>query len=211
MKKIILILTSVLLLQGCSFSDKQNYSKKVEQYESYYQTVLDNDKFSDNSPYFSIKVEMDKVDEGYVYEIIVDDAKIAMYDVKIMVVENRKDYSEEDKMMPTAGIFDDQIYNVIPNQSRIEKGYMSGFQLLGETNEDTINLEVLVIFNDYRKLNTYREFLEFDLKYGEEEVEEESEVSEEEVETETEETDEAEEAEAETEEVEIKTEEDKEE
>lgn len=173
MKKLILILTSVLLLQGCSFSDKQNYSKKVEQYESYYQTVLDNDKFSDSSPYFAIKVDMDKVDEGYVYEIIVDEAKIAMYDVKIMVVENRKDYNDEDKMMPSAGIFDDQVYNVIPNQSRIEKGYMSGFQLLGETNEDAINLEVLVIFNDYRKLNTYREFMEFDLKYGEEIVEEE--------------------------------------
>ena len=173
MKKIILFLTTVLLLQGCSFSDKKNYAQKVELYESYYQTVLDNDKFTDSSPFFSINAEMDKIPEGYVYEIILDDAKVAMYDVKIMVVENGKNYDEEEKMMPSAGIFNDQIYNVIPNQSRIEEGYMSGFQLLGETNADKIKLDVLVIFNDYRKLNTYREFITFDLKYSPDKVTEE--------------------------------------
>lgn len=183
MKKIILFLTTVLLLQGCSFSDKKNYAQKVELYESYYQTVLDNDKFTDSSPFFSINAEMDKIPEGYVYEIILDDAKVAMYDVKIMVVENGKNYNEEEKMMPSAGIFNDQIYNVIPNQSRVEEGYMSGFQLLGETNADKIKLDVLVIFNDYRKLNTYREFITFDLKYSADKVTEEVDVAEEETET----------------------------
>lgn len=175
MKKIILILTTVLLLQGCSFSDKKNYDQKVAQYESFYKTILDNDSFSNKSPFFEVQAKMDKADEVYVYEIIVDDARIAMYDVKIMVVEDQKDYNEEEKMMPSAGIFDDQVYNVIPNQSRIGKGYMSGFQLLGETSSDKVNLQIIVTFNDYRKLNTYREFLEFDLEYPEKDNKEDKE------------------------------------
>lgn len=167
MKKLLIILTTVLLLQGCSFSDKKNYDIKVERYQSFYQTILDHGTFASSSPYFAIDAKMDKVDEGYVYEIIVDDARVAMYDVQIMVVENQKEYNEEEKMMPSAGIFDDQIYNVIPNQSRVESGFMSGFQLLGETDSDKIKLQILVTFNDYRKLNTFREFIEFDLQYGE--------------------------------------------
>lgn len=197
MKKLIVILTLMFLVQGCSISDKRNYSKKVEQYESYYQTVLDSDKFSSKSPYFSIQAEMDKVAGGYVYEIIVDEAKVAMYDVKIMVVEDRKDFDAEEKMMPSAGVFDDKVYNVLPNQVRVDKGYMNGFQLLGEIPSDSINLEILVIFNDYRKLNTYREFFEFDLEYEDpktkdedKETDEETEDKEKDEETEDEETDE---------------------
>lgn len=185
MKKITLILLATLLLQGCSFSDKKQYKEKAGQYESYYKSILNNDKFESTSPYFAIKADIAKIDGGYAYEIIVDDAKVAMYDVKIMVVENQKDYNDEERMMPSAGIFDEQVYNVIPNQSRVEKGYMSGFQLLGEIDQPEVNLEILVVFNDYRKLNTYREFIEFNLyanaKKGEEikneEIDEETETT----------------------------------
>ena len=163
MKKILLIFVTAMLLQGCSFSDKKLYKEKVVQYESYYNSILNNDKFDTSSPYFEINADIAKVDGGYAYEIIVDEAKVAMYDVKIMVVENQKDYNDEERMMPSAGIFDEQVYNVIPNQARVEKSYMSGFQLLGEIDQPEVELEILVVFNDYRKLNTYREFIEFDL------------------------------------------------
>lgn len=165
MKKLLIVFLSALLLQACSFSDKKDYKEKEELYESYYKSILDQDKFNSDSPHFSIKATMDKVDLGYVYEIIVDNPKIAMYDVKIMVVEDSKDFEEVEKMMPSAGILDEQVYNVLPNQSNIEKGYMSGFQLLGEVPDKKVSLEVLVVFNDYRKLNTYKEFISFDLEY----------------------------------------------
>lgn len=203
MKKLIIIVLTALLIQGCSFSDKKQYQEKVELYESYYKSILNNDKFASNSEHFAVQADIDKVDEGYVYEIIIDDAKIAMYDVKVMVVEDQKDFNEEEKMMPSAGIFDEKIYNIIPNQSNVEKGYMSGFQLLGEAATDTISLEILVIFNDYRKLNTYREFISFDLEYKDPKDKEEDKDKEEVEDDETldsEEELESEEAEAEVEE-----------
>mgnify|MGYP007126630460 FL=1 len=67
--------------------------------------------------------------------------------------------------MPSAGILEKNPYNMIPNQSRQNKNYVNGFQLLGEVDKDAVNIQMLVVFNDYRKLNVHREFLEFDLKY----------------------------------------------
>ncbi|CAM3664724.1 hypothetical protein ERUR111494_05875 [Erysipelothrix urinaevulpis] len=167
MKKIVLMLLVVVLLQGCSLSKGKEYNEQVLQYQSYYQTVLDNDKFSDSSPYFAIDAKIGKQGEQYVYEIIVDDPKIAMYDIKIMVVEDKKNYNAEDKMMPNAGIFEKEPYNMIPNQERVSENYMNGFKLLGEINQPKVNIQVIVSFTDNRKLNTYREFLEFDLEYEE--------------------------------------------
>ncbi len=165
MKRLVLILLTLVLLQGCSLSEKRDYTERVLQYESYYQSILDNDKFKKESPFFNVDAKIEKKGETYVYEIIVDEAKVAMYDVKIMVVENKKGYNSEEKMMPSAGILEKNPYNMIPNQSRQNKNYVNGFQLLGEVDKDAVNIQMLVVFNDYRKLNVHREFLEFDLKY----------------------------------------------
>lgn len=167
MKKISILILILFLIQGCSITEKKERNDSVELYHTYYNAILDQDKFSKDSPYFSISASIDEVKDEYVYEVIVDDAKIAMYDVKILVVENQKQYDKENKMMPSAGIFDDKTYKLIPNQSRTEEGYVSGFQLLGELDEDHVDLDILVIFTDYRKLETYREFIEFTLDLNE--------------------------------------------
>lgn len=175
MKKILLVLgIFVLMLQGCSVGNRKDYTEKVKQYQAYYETILDQDKFQKSSRYFDIRADFQKVKDEYVYEVIVDNPKIAMYDVKILVIEDDTEFNE-DEFMPVVGIFENKEFHLIPGQVRNEAGYMSGFQLLGETKNPQVKLKVLVSFNDYRKLETYYEFIEIEFDEKEEKKEDKKE------------------------------------
>ena len=178
MKKVILYLLLTLILTGCSVGGRKDYTEKVQQYQSYYETILDQDKFEETSKFFDIKAEIGKSTDGYFYEVIIENAEIAMYDVKVLVVENKENFTDE-AMQPSVGIFEAQPYNLVPGQVRKDKGYMNGFQLLKDISEPKVKLQVLVSFSDYRKLETFQEFIEFDLEYEQEKPKEEEKEKEE--------------------------------
>ena len=163
MKKFLTLIVLALLVTGCSFGEKSLYAEKVKRYESSWKAILDQDKFVASSPYFNVKATMGKKGDGYVYEIVVDQPRISLYEVEVVVVANNEPYNKE-TMMPSAGIFDGQ-YSMIPNQTDTEKSFVGGFQLNGETSQSTVNLKILVSWKDYSHLETTREFLEFNLEY----------------------------------------------
>ena len=184
MKKTILVLLITLLLNGCSVGGKKDYTEKVQQYQSYYETVLDQDKFAKSSDFFNIQAKIDQSSEGYFYEVLINEPQIAMYDVKVLIVENKENYSDE-VMQPTVGIFETQSYNLVPGQINQDKGFMNGIQLLKDIKEPTVQLQVIVSFTDYRKIETFQEFIEFDLKYEAPKEEKEEQKTEDETEAET--------------------------
>lgn len=179
MKKTILVLLITLILTGCSVGGKKDYTDKVQQYQSYYETVLDQDKFKKSSDFFNIEAKIDQSDKEYFYEVVINEPQIAMYDVKVLIVENKENYSDE-VMQPTVGIFESQSYNLIPGQVNQDKGFMNGIQLLKDIKEPNVQLQIIVSFTDYRKLETFQEFIEFDLKYEDDKKEEKEEESKEE-------------------------------
>ena len=65
-----------------------------------------------------------------------------MYEVEILTVEEDKEYING--VAANGGVLLDDIYNLIPNQSDISKGYISGINISGETNNEHPVLYVLV-------------------------------------------------------------------
>lgn len=168
MRKITVLLCSIcmLFLSGCHTQKKvgTTVSKaKQEEYETYYNAVLENPVFAESSPDFDISLEMNQVPDGtYRYYVILDHAKTAMYDVVMIAVENDTPYDSADKMMPSSGIFEDPV-SLIPGQVNKKDGYAKGIVLSGETDQKSVNLKILTEWSNQDHTEKSREFLSFHL------------------------------------------------
>lgn len=159
MKKIGILVLVLILLQGCS-SKSSLYEEKVKLYKSYWSAILDQNKYQKSSSNFSIKAAIAPLETGqFEYTVIIDNARVAMYDVEILVLENDDAY-HEDKMMPNSGILNEGVYHMIPNQSRTDHEYQSGFRLVGEFEEEDLTLHVLVSWKNFSRNASFKEYFE---------------------------------------------------
>lgn len=152
------------ILCGCS---KANSSKSTaaERYFDMIDVLKNNEKFDETSNYFDISYEASKINDGYRYYVFVDNPRIAMYDIKMIVIEDGVDYSEV--MAGNIGIFEDSSYNMIPNQTNIDKGFVKGLSVSGITDSADTTLKVMVTWQDKLLSVTSREFFIFKLSDGE--------------------------------------------
>ena len=162
MKRILSILLILMMLCGCAKQDENTISEeKMDKYASYYRTVLETENFEGASRYFDIYVDFHKNEEGaLIYYIYIDNAQIAMYDVEVIAVENMQPY-QETEMMPTKGIFESQKFSMIPYQYNVNAGFVKGFAISGDSESDELQLNIMVCWKDSTRLNSYREFFEF--------------------------------------------------
>lgn len=158
MKKILVILVMCLVLTGCSFGENSQYQAKVKRYESLLQAILDNDKFQTESNNFDLEVIMNQEDSGFSYDIIVDNPKVAMYNIEITVVENNQGLNPE-KMMVSSGVFE-VARSMIPGQVNTSAGYVGGMILNALTPNDEVNLKILVTWKDSGLANSFYEYIE---------------------------------------------------
>lgn len=144
-KKILNVLLSGLLLCGCTRNSKDNLNQAgIETYETYYTEVISNGHYTETSQYFTLSYEMIRVEDGsYRYYIILDDPKIAMYNVMMIAVENGVSYQECETMVPSFGIFEDRV-SLVPGQVNYEEGYVKGISISGQSDKDTMDLLILV-------------------------------------------------------------------
>lgn len=158
------ILPFVFFLSACSTKTETKTSAvKYEEYETYYQMVLDNQKFSDSSDNFTISLEMSEIPDGsYRYAIVIDEAQISMYDVVAIAVVDHTAFSDAEVMMPSLGIFEDT-YNLIPGQVNVDDGYAKGLAMSGESDTNGIDLEILVQYKNQTRTRTTREFFSYHL------------------------------------------------
>lgn len=172
MKKIIILILCFVLLAGCNSAKKRD-RESMNLYETYWKSLLNETQFLKKSRNFNIEVDFVKEPEGFEYYITVDQPRIAMYDVEIMVIENAESFSVSEEMLPSAGIFEKK-FNMIPNQVRNESNYKEGAILARqELTTDEISLRVLVTWKNYTKLDSFKEVFEFELKYKEPEKKDE--------------------------------------
>lgn len=167
MKKLIISGLALLLLVACSGSDKKIDQESLVLYKTYWDSILNETQYQSTSRNFDIDVEMVKEGSTYDYYVTIDNAKVAMYDVEIVVVEDKKSYNEMDDMLPSAGIFEKK-FNLVPHQARIDKAFMDGANLVRlDLPKDEVTLQVLVTWKNYTKLESFKEIFEFDVKYTE--------------------------------------------
>ena len=169
MKKF-LTLILLILLAGCSDKEKI-FNENMKKYESAWKVLLNENQFRNSSRHFDIMAEIYKEDKGYSYLIQINNPKIAMYDVEVMVIENKEPYSIKEKMLPSSGIFDEPV-NLVPNQVRKDSDFREGV-LLGrdELESPKVTLQVQVSWKNYTKVDTFKEVFELQLQYEEPVVE----------------------------------------
>ncbi len=164
MKKILITLCLCLVLTGCSFGGSSEYQAKVKRYQSLIQVILDNDKFQQEPQAFDLEVNMNQEGSGYSYDIIVDNPKIAMYSIEIIVVENNQGFNE-DKMMVSSGVFE-KPRSMIPGQVNTEAGFVGGMILNALTANADVNLKILITWKDNGLANDYSELIEVNASFN---------------------------------------------
>ncbi len=173
MKKIILILCMGLLFSGCTnSSNTDDTAERMNRYEAYYNSVLDNERFVESTDFFDVEVVMNILADGsYRYDIIIDNPRIAMYDVQAIVVENDTVFAQMEGMSASFGIFNSGDYVMIPNQVNRELGYIKGIDLSGTVDQPSVDLKMVVLWRDSGRINQQRVYMQLKGVYGQVEPE----------------------------------------
>ena len=161
MKKLVIIFSILLCLFGCSSNETTDVS--TERYLNLINIINENDVFLEESNYYDISVEMAKIDDGYRYYVIIDNANISMYNIEALAIEKNVDYSE--KMAANIGIFEETEYNMVPNQTNPDKGYVQGLVASGLTDKAKTTIYIMVQWYDKDYANQYREFFKLKVEY----------------------------------------------
>ena len=161
---LLVIAICICMLSGCAKKDTEK-NAAMELYESYYTEVLNTKKYLESSDYFSISTEMTQLSDGtYRYYVIIDNTKTEMYHCRIFAVENDIAFADNDKMMPSLGIFDTDV-SLVPNQVDKSKGLMKGLVISGESSKDHVNLKFVVEWRDQTNKQVVKQYIQKELKY----------------------------------------------
>ena len=163
MKKCFLIGAVLLFLFGCSPESKQEADPNVR-YFDLISLIREYDSFQTSSNYFDINVENAVLaDGGYRFYVTIDNARVAIYDLEAIAIEEGVDYSRT--MAANIGIFEDAQYNMVPNQANPEKGYYKGVVASATTDKPTTTLHILVQWKNKDLSVLHREFFELTASY----------------------------------------------
>lgn len=163
----IYFLVCLLLLSGCSKNTLNlEETKKLEEYQESYNNLLTKEKFEQEPVEFDLSHEVSKLpDDTYRYYVIIDNPKVSMFDVKVLAIEEGTDRNEV--MAPSIGIFEDSNFNLVPSQVNKEGGFVKGVVLSGESINSTINLRMMITWNDKENKNHFKKFVQIQLKNAE--------------------------------------------
>ena len=141
---LLVIAICICMLSGCAKKDAET-NAAMELYESY--------------------TEMTQLSDGtYRYYVIIDNPKTEMYHCRIFAVENDIAFADNDKMMPSLGIFDTDV-SLVPNQVDKSKGLMKGLVISGESSKDHVNLKFVVEWRDQANKQVVKQYIQKELKY----------------------------------------------
>ena len=157
-----LMAAALLLISGCSKKDPNQIStEKMQLYTAYYKSIMEMDRFQEKSDFYDLEVVMNQLPDGtYRYYVILDQPRVAMVDVEMLVVDAAVDYSQTSVFAPAVGLVENEDYALIPNQVYAELGDGKGLMASGETTSPIVSLNVMVLWKDYAKLKETREYLQ---------------------------------------------------
>lgn len=158
-----LIIVFSFLFVGCS-KEEPVLNRGSQDYIAYYKNIEENEIFYEESNFYQISAELvNKGNNTYNYYIFIDNPKIAMYDIKVLAVEKDVLLADSDTMQASIGIFENSGYSMIPYQVNAAEGFYKGLMLSGETDKDSIVIEMLVSWVGADRNTVYKEFISFTL------------------------------------------------
>lgn len=143
MKKILIIIISLMLISCTNKKDNNDQDILFEQYKIYEKNLNNQKKYQLDSEEFSIKLVVNQIDENKSrYDIIIDSPKINMYHLQAIA----KVEDDESESLPTLGILEEDSFSLIPGVINKEKGIYKGINLSGITNKKKFNVLVYLTF-----------------------------------------------------------------
>lgn len=162
MKKLLILLLTILCLCGCQEVGKEDINPN-KRYFDLIDNIKEHEVFNETSNYFDISVDMAKIDGGYRYYVTIDNPRNALYDIEALAIEKDVDYSVN--MAANIGIFEQEEYSMIPNQKNPDKGYVPGIIISGISQLPETTLYIYVSFKNSDYSNSKTEYFKFDVKY----------------------------------------------
>lgn len=151
-----------MLLGACSSSTKAD-QLKFDTYTTMYTDLLNATGFKTSSTYFTLTPTLTDIGGSvYRYDVIIDEPKVAMYDVKILLIQDDGSLVISDNMMPSIGIFEGKTYYMIPFQVNKDANYVQGFDLNGVSSTLPVRLKMVVQWKDNLN-NEFIEYFQFEL------------------------------------------------
>lgn len=150
MKKMLLLLCSLILVSGCS----NGATRKTEmnsKYENYIELIINNNNVNSLDIPFQHSLEITQNTKGkYVYTVSIFSPRVAMYDIELMAVDINT--ISVNSVAPSIGVVEDEQFNMIPFQSDQSKGFYQGMSINGESDSPTFMLSCLVVYQDFTKV-----------------------------------------------------------
>lgn len=156
----IICMCALFLLGACTTNDRSTKELK-NAYDSFVDSILDNNGLQTTDIPFTHTLTVEKDSEGkYRYEIKIDDPRVAMYHIQMMVVD--KNTSGE---YPYIGLSTEDVYHMVPHQENKDKAFMKGIILGGTSENSKVALDVQVTWKDYAQVKTQTVFMHYDYDY----------------------------------------------
>jgi len=171
MRKIItkvLCFLVILCMTGCQKS--QNIDTiKYKNYLAYYDSILNAKNMAESSEYFDVELVVNKLGENeYRYDMIIDNAKVAMYNIKALaIIDVLETKTNSELMMPSIGIIDDSSYRMVPNQVDIENNFVPGLDLSVVYDKPACRMSLVIVWNDRDMSEEKRQYISLYQEYQE--------------------------------------------
>lgn len=164
MKRIIKILFLSLLLSACSLLKKESKNDLENRYLTMASLLENQEIFRSEAQAFSLSGEIVPAPKegGYRYYVVLDQAKITMYNVRLLAMEEGVNYREV--MAASVGVMEETNYHLIPHQANVADGYVKGLSASGTCKKDHVRLRVMVRYENNDRTEIFREFYHLDLK-----------------------------------------------
>ncbi len=126
MKKVLIMMFTLLLATGCQVNNNLSTEKKT------YQNMIDKLQQASNKNFnkpvsYDIHVYIDKIVESEImYSLIIDEPTESMNNISAIIIH---DYPTKD-IFPSIGIFDNKV-NLIPDFIDVSSNYVKGITLTG--------------------------------------------------------------------------------
>lgn len=165
-KTFIAFLIFLIVLSGCQ-NTSRNTSGRDERYFDMLSQLENVENFSTAPINYNISVELSSIEGGYRFYVIIDEPKVAMYNIQAMAIVEGDDYSQT--MAANVGIFEDVNYAMIPNQKKVDDGYVAGLSISGITQKDPCAIDVVVRYETSKLDTVYREYYRYEVSVGDSE------------------------------------------